>query len=324
MRLTYRMHTKDDRENLIRLWSEQSGWDVLDSETWEHRFFKTPLGESAISLAVDKDTGAIVGQCIFIPALVSIDGREVRAYRTFAPLLHQELRGLNLLNPFKHPLYRMYKFATDFLAKNGVGLAYSMPDPRWLRAFQLLPNFQIGKFPLWSLKLPLAQKFEIPNNLQIRDIEADDARIDELWKRSSKFYECVVVRSSKFLPWKTSHGNYFYQGVFRADELVGFVASIFKSRDKQWLICDILAVDNESLEAAICASCNSANDFLTTNPLEVINKIAVLATERMLPIVKNLGFFRNAYDFPFVVHLLDNTILKKKVAPSRWYLSAND
>ena len=324
MRLTYRMHTKEDREQLIRLWSEQSGWDVLDNKTWEHRFLDTPFGESAIALAIDKDSGAIAGQCIFIPALVSIDGRELRAYRTFAPLLHQEMRGLNLLNPFKHPLYRMYKYATDFFAKNKVALAYSMPDPRWLRAFQLLPNFQIAKFPLWSLKLPLTKRFEFPIDVKIREISPDDAELDKLWQKTGEFYKCAIVRKTKFLPWKTSHGNYFYQGIFRAGVLIAFVASVFKKRDDQWLICDILAIDNESLETAIRASCNLANDFQAKNPAEKINKAAILAADALLPIVKKLGFYRDEYDFPFVVHLLDETISKEKVAPPRWYLSAND
>ncbi len=324
MRLTYRMHTKDDRNELIRLWSEQSGWDVLDAKTWEHRFLDTPFGESAIALAIDKDTDAVVGQCMFIPALISIDGRELRAYRTFAPLLHQEMRGLNLLNPFKHPLYRMYKFATDFFAKTRVCLAYSMPDPRWLRAFQLLPNFQIGKFPLWSLKLPLEKRFGFTHDVEIREISPNDDELNELWRKTAAFYECAIVRHAEFLPWKTSHGNYFYQGVFRAGELVAFAASVFKQRDNQWLICDILAIDNKSLEAAIRASCNAAQDFQSDNSDKKINKAAILATDLMIPIVKKLNFHRDEYDFPFVVHLLDETVSKEEVAPSRWYLSAND
>ena len=324
MRLTYRMNRADDRDELIRLWSEQSGWDVVDSETWEHRFVKTPYGESAIALTVDKDSDAIIGQCIFIPTIVSIGGREVRAYRTFAPMLGEKLRGISLLNPFRHPLYRMYKFAIDFFSQNGVVLIHMIPDPRWLRAFQLLPNFQIGKFPLWSLKLPLAENFKSLANCEIRDIQPDDKRLNELWQKTSKFYDCAIVRTAKFLPWKTSHGNYFYQGVFRGDELVGFAASVYKSRDKQWLICDILAIDNESLESAVCAACHTADNFRLQNPSEDVNKIAILATDLILPIVGKLGFYRDEYDFPFVVHLLDGAIFKETVAPSRWYLSAND
>jgi hypothetical protein len=126
------------------------------------------------------------------------------------------------------------------------------------------------------------------------------------------------------LPWKTSHGTYFYQGVFRQEELVGFVASIYKERDKQWLICDILATDDESLRATICVSCDLADEFKSANLDKEVNKTAILATEKILPIVKDLGFVRDDYDFPLVVHVLDVSLPKEKIAPSRWYLSAND
>jgi hypothetical protein len=318
------MHNAADRDELVRLWSEQSGWDVVDGETWERRFLNTPYGESAIALTVDKDSGAIVGQCIFIPTVVSIGRRQVRAYRAFAPLLDDKLRGVSLLNPFRHPLYRMYKFAVDFFSQNGVSLVHMIPDPRWLRAFQILPNFQIGKFPLWSLKLPLAKPFKLPTGCEIQEIRPDDERLNELWQKTSEFYDCAIVRNAKFLPWKTSHGNYFYQSVFRGDELIAFVASVFKQRDKQWLICDVLAIDTESLEAAISIACNSADIFRLKNSAETVNKIAILTTDMMLPIVQKLGFYRDEYDFPFVIHLLDRAIPKETVARSRWYLSAND
>jgi len=44
----------------------------------------------------------------------------------------------------------------------------------------------------------------------------------------------------------------------------------------------------------------------------------------MEPVVRSLGFVRDAYDFPFVVHILDQTISIDDVAPPRWYISAND
>jgi hypothetical protein len=324
MSFTYRMQTNEDRDELIRLWNNQAGWDELSRKEWERRFLDTPFGPAAISLAIDSEKDTIIGQCIFIPTRVSVDGQELASFRTFAPLLHTKLRGASLLNPLKHPIYRMYKFATEYFAQNGTQLVYSMPDPRWLRAFQFLKNFYIGKFPLWSLALPLGGSIGMPPGYETRRIEPNDVGLNELWLRTAKFYNCAIVRRSDFLPWKTSHGTYFYQGIFLRDELVAWVASIYKERDKQWLICDILAIDEESLKTAICVSCQQADEFLTQNPTKEINKAAILATEMILPIVKELDFFRDDYDFPLVVHLLDKSLSKEKILPSRWYLSAND
>ena len=44
----------------------------------------------------------------------------------------------------------------------------------------------------------------------------------------------------------------------------------------------------------------------------------------MEPIVRDLDFVRDAYDFPLVVHVLDSSLSKEDLNPSQWYFSAND
>ena len=44
----------------------------------------------------------------------------------------------------------------------------------------------------------------------------------------------------------------------------------------------------------------------------------------MEPVVRRLGFVQDAYDFPLVVHILDPNISMDEVAPTHWYISAND
>ena len=44
----------------------------------------------------------------------------------------------------------------------------------------------------------------------------------------------------------------------------------------------------------------------------------------MEPIVSGLGFVRDEYDFPLVVHVLDESLRAEDVSPTRWYVSAND
>jgi hypothetical protein len=41
-------------------------------------------------------------------------------------------------------------------------------------------------------------------------------------------------------------------------------------------------------------------------------------------VLRSLGFVRDAYDFPVIVHILNSAISKEDVAPSNWYVSAND
>lgn len=53
-------------------------------------------------------------------------------------------------------------------------------------------------------------------------------------------------------------------------------------------------------------------------------KTAVLATPLMEPSLVELGFKRDAYDFPFVVQTLADDIDAGTIKPSAWFLSAND
>src|SRR4051794_24380660 len=111
MPLRYRMHTRGDEQALIKLWSEHSGWDQVDAESWAHRLLRPPLGEAAIVVATDH-ADEIVGQFAFIPVIITIDGREVNALRPFAPILHKDTRNISWsTNPLKHPIAQMYLLA---------------------------------------------------------------------------------------------------------------------------------------------------------------------------------------------------------------------
>jgi hypothetical protein len=92
------------------------------------------------------------------------------------------------------------------------------------------------------------------------------------------------------------------------------------------LVCDLLVADSgDSLRNTLIAVANVAHsEAIIPDREKPIIKVAVLATPIMEPVVRSLGFVRDAYDFPMVVHILDPTISIDDVAPPRWYISAND
>lgn len=319
MKMTFRMSNPDDKQGLLDLWTGEAEWDQIDETVWNHRF-----GNADIALAIDEETGKIVGQIIFIPTPVSINRTEVKGYRPFAIFLTKAARSFQSLNPLKHPAFKMYKMATDNFRKNGAGFIQMLPDPLWGRMFQVAPNFQFAKFPLMSLKLPLSSPFPIGNDYKTVEIHPTDKRLDALWENSAKFYGCSTVRNSESVTWKTSHHQYYYRGLEKNGELVGFSSSRFKSRDRQWLICDILAADFESFETIIRATCNQADEFKQENPAETLDKVAILATEMMSSTLEKMEFYRDKYNFLFVVHILDESLKSDLVSPSKWYVAAND
>lgn len=324
MRLAYRMHAPSDEPALLRLWQQHAGWDQVTTEVWAHRLLRPPFGAASIIVAED-DAGSIVGQFAFIPAMVSIDGEERSALRPFAPILDPRVRSFaGGVNPMRQPIVAMYLEAVRSLRERGDALIYMVPDPRWRRLLRVFPFLQLGTFPLWSRALPLDAPCVMPWGFEARDVDPGDPRIDLLWQRARRLHGCHLVRDTRTLPWKVGGGDYTVLGVTRGDDLVGLVASKQKG-DRQWLICDLLAADDgASLHATLTAATALADARARSTTPGAIRKVAVLATPVMEPRVRELGFTRDAYDFPLAVHPLDKSIPPSAVAPARWYVSAND
>lgn len=328
MALTYRMHTRDDEPELIRLWSEHSGWDQVSAEAWAHRMLHPPFGEAAIAVATDGATGPIVGQFAFIPVQVAVDGCELSGLRPFAPIVSKDLRTPTWsANPLKHPVAEMYSQAAKAWRRRGAGFIYMVPDPRWQRLFRMFPMFTAGSFPLWSLPLPLPADAvpALPAGYSAGPLNAYDERVDWLWQRSARLHGCQIVRNAQTLRWKIGSGDYQVTAIERDGELIGLAASRPKG-DRQWLVCDVLVADADAalratLIALIGLAQQAALDTATPRPVQ---KIAMLVTPPFEPVLRELGFVRDSYDFPIVIHLLDSTISRADLAPARWYVSPND
>jgi hypothetical protein len=325
MNTTYRMYAPNDIDALVQFWKENAGWDQIDRKEWERRFHGTPYGNASVAIAEDMDSGSIVGQFLFIPTVISIDGKEVKGFRPFAPVVKESVRAELGLLTLMEIVLKMYNYAMDEFKKDGVGVIHMLPDPRWAKAFEFIPDAQVDYFPLWSLNLPLQQKFSLPDAYTVSPIQPNDERINILWEKNSKLYGCIFPRNTVTLPWKTSHGNYQTLGVFHKDELIGVSVSIVKANDKQWLICDIITSDGEeAMEATVKATCNKAQDFIEANEEATIHKIAILATPLIQKKIEGMGFKNDHYRFPIVIQALDPSLTKEEVAPQRWYASAND
>ena len=320
----YRMHTPDDIDNLVKYWCENSDWDQIDRREWERRFYSTPYGAASVAIAENNDTKEILGQIVFIPTQINVDGKAVKSYRPYALVIKKTFRSTLRFLSLMEVVRKMYNHATAHFKSTGTGLIHMMPDPRWVRAFKFLSNVQTGSFPLFTLPIPLDQKFDIHSDYTVKSITSTDEQINSLWTKNSKLYGCSLQRDAKTLSWKTSHGDYRLIGVYIQDELVALSASIVKEKDKQWLICDMMSADSgESLSTILKATCNAAHDYFTSHKTD-IHKVSILATPLLETKIENLGFQKDNYKFPIVVQILDSNITKTNVSPERWYASAND
>jgi len=326
LELNYRLAQEDDLPGVQRLWKEETDWGGLAEELWQRLVVDAPeWSRVAIAVATD-ESGTIVGQVAFIPSLIWVGGREVRAFRPGAPIVSRSLR-FRSVNPLSHPALALCDYAVKALRARGDGLLYMVPDPRWGRLFKMFPFVQSGSFPLWQLPLPLGRPMELADGYTAGKITAlDEPRIDCLWERARGLYGCLVVRNSRTLPRKLDEPGYEVVGVERGGELVGLASGRPKG-DRQWLLCDVMAIDGgEALRETVVAAANIAHEraLAVMDSPKPLRKIGVLTTPLMEPALRSLGFARDAYDFPLIVHVLDPALSKHDISPARWYVSAND
>jgi hypothetical protein len=320
MDLTYRLDRSDDIPELKRLWAE-TAWGAFTEEMYRHYFEEAPLGRPVLCVA-QEDSGRIVGEIAFLPTDLSIDGRVVRAYRPAAPILSPTVRGWSV-NPMSHPVVQMYSHALQLLKDKGA-LVYSLPDPHWKLLSLMFPNVVRGSYPLWSIPLPFSTFGSLAARYSAGVLREWDARVDRLWEATARRNPCLVVRDARRLFWKAGPPEFEVTAVERGRDLVGLVCSKQKG-DRQWLICDLLAADDEALRESLKAACHLADSKAReAEPSDPITKAAILATPALVPVLDGLGFRRDKYDFPMIIRILDDSISREAVDPSRWYLSAND
>ncbi len=324
MDIHYRLFEDNDLAAVRSLWEENTTWGTLTAEIFHRHMVESPLGPAGGVVAIDDASGEIVGQFAFVPSLVQVADRQLRAFRPAAPIIAKRVR-FHSANPLKHPAAGMYLHAVDALRARGDGLIYMVPDPRWMRFFRMFPGLVCGKFPLWSIPLPVAVPLALPAGLSAAPLTSWDSRVDRLWEVGSRLHGCQVVRNAQALAWRTGTGEYRVTGIYRRDVLIGVVAARAKG-DRQWLICDLLFADvDDALVGALAEAVNQGSEAATSAPPErPIRKAAVLVTPIMERAARALGFTRDAYDFPLVIQILDRSISAAELAPDRWFLSAND
>lgn len=332
MTLKIEFHEIADLPDIERLWQEETDWGE-QSQALRRWFMEAPFGKPSIVIASDEQTGKMVGQFRFMPSRVSVGDRVVSAVRPFGTIVTQEAHeAANARNTLDNPVAAMYLRAVEEFRQRGAGIIYIVPDQRWMGLFRrwasALKMFQMeyATFPLWSLPLPLPAPLALGAGFSAGPLASlDNGRVDELWKAARRLHGCMTTRDADVLRWKLANGDFTVTAIERGGEMAGLVASRAKG-DRQWLICDMLAADDgESLRATLAAAANVAHEEAQARAgVEEIRKVAILATPLMEPVVRDLGFVRDDYDFPLVVHVLDDSLRAEDAHPSRWYVSAND
>jgi hypothetical protein len=312
--VTFRIYTDDDLPAIKALWRD-AGWGDIDDATWSSHT-ESPLG-TMIAIAEDV-SGDVVGQLMFERTRVSVDGRELKAARPGAAAVAPSARGIASFAM----ITRLYRFGVARLREEGVSLLHMLPA--FVGRPRVRPGVQHGRFPVWSRPLPLDRPAGLPPGFTVHELERSNGEVDRLGKRWSAVTGCSRVRDSATLEWKIRSGDYALTAVARDGSLAGLAAWEHTDDENEPFICDVLAEDGDDALRATLAAATNAVDAHTRRQNLPFEKVCVLAPPMLEPAVADLGFSRDAFDFPIVIHVVDPGLDEARVSPDRWYVSAND
>lgn len=327
--VTYRLFRDADLPGVLRLWEEHSGWGGLTPEKWRKWYVETPHGECLVVVGVD-DAGDVVAQKVFVPSVVRVAGREVRAIRISAPILAKRFRHLSIRDR-RHPIIALWEVAAAAAVAGGYGVVYSLPDHAWLPFFRWVgridnPIMKFAQIELGCVALPLgalpAAAAEAAAGVDVAPAGFVDG-YTALWKTACASFpiECAVARHPAWLHYK-NRGHLALEVRRRTDRLLLGYAAVKK---RSGLVEDVLARTPDDAPTVLAAvAVRLAADRVEASPDERMDVLKVMDTPALRPALEMLGFEPIDYKFAFVCNTLDPTLSPVAIAPKSWYITPGD
>lgn len=186
---TYRVGDEDAIRSLFHITYGRS----MNDDWWRWRFRDNPAGESIIQLAWDADV--LASHYAVTPAVLSVDGREIRSGLDVTTMTHPDYRGRGLFRTLATETY-------DCSAQSGLAMVWGFPNRNSHRGYvQDLDWVDIWEIPTLRWHMPVS--LELPSaSLSVTEVFSFDERFDSLWE-DAKFNHCVMVRRDcRYLRWR--------------------------------------------------------------------------------------------------------------------------
>jgi hypothetical protein len=305
----------DELPQVLRLW-EEAGWGEVSLEEWTARHRDGPGGPSHIIVAVDDD--GVLGQVTVLRTALNVRGATEPVARASGVIMSPDFRRRAGYLPLpSHPVLRMLTCAIDTAAAGGAIAGYALPDKRVMRIAALAArSARTTRFPFWSRPLDAAPVAPAGHEFATA-VSADE--IDALWARCRGELVCTV-RDARTLAWKGLFAPLRIEGVRRDGELVAVVASRAQG-DRQWLVEDLLAVDDRAKAAALAAVVRTAQE---ESGVRELRKVGALVTPGLESASAQTGFAPDDFTFNLLVNPIDRAYPVEEIQPERWYVSPND
>ncbi|HEU4457329.1 MAG TPA: hypothetical protein VFR81_29945 [Longimicrobium sp.] len=315
--LVFRPFREGDLPGVLRLWEEESGWGGITPEQWRKWYVDRPDGACLVAVAEDGD-GRVVGQAVFAPTVVRVDGEEVSAVRLGAPILARETRRGSIRSQ-AHPMVRLYRAGARACAEAGHRVLYAVPEHAWLPFFRWFGEFRMVEHPCAAL--PLADPGPLraaAGGLAAAPAAGFGAEYDALWERAAERFpiRCAVDRGAARLRHRIG-GHVVLEARDGADGALAGYAAVHR---RTGLLEDVLARDPAGLAPVLAA----ALAWLAGSPEGAGREVKAMDTPWLRPALHALGFAPVDYRFAFVCTPLDPSLSAERIDPARWYLAPGD
>lgn len=323
--LTYRLYDKKDIPGIISLWENHSDWGAITEKQFNEWYIDTPVGKSLIVVA-QNEMEEIIGQLSFIPAVINLDSKEIKALRLSAPIIHKDFRSSELKSKY-HPAFQMIKFGIVSAEQMDYSLLYGLPAHGWLGLLKMFPLFgfpdiKTDSFDCVAISLKDEKVWErirqYDENINV--IKSFDSSYDELWEDAVSYFpiQCGIVRHSDRLTWKISHHLVFE--IRGNGKLIGY--SAFKK--KEGLLTDILARNPGDLKIVLFNSLKAIHAMNESKIPVSFDEIKLMLSRPVKQILDSINHQPVNYQFGFGCYPLQDTINQKSILPGNWYIMPDD
>ncbi|MEO6733905.1 MAG: hypothetical protein ABIN01_21965 [Ferruginibacter sp.] len=320
--ITHRLCEERDKEAILQLWEEESGWGAITMEQFDTWFLNTPYGKCLIVVAENNDK--IVGQIIYSPSRMIVDGQEIKTLRGSSPILSSDFRKGNIRN-YDHPAFAMMRAGFDLAYQAGYQCVYAFPAYGWLGLLKLFPRIMpnpsdTASFDCFAIGLDTNQTFiSVEDSLNVMIAVDFTNEYDALWEDAivQMPVKAGIVRKAKWLKYIIG-GHLVLETRSAVDNsLVGYMAI----NKKSGLMVDVFARNISDLEKVFQQAVKALH-FANPQKIKVnFSKIKGMLTPVTQPIVSKIGYQTDPFRFAFGDYLLDTTIPFEKLAVSNWYMT---
>lgn len=227
---------------------------------WRWRFLDNPSGaQPMIELAWAGDT--LAAHYAVSPVRLMVDGREVLSALSMTTMTHPAHRGKGLFTTLALRLY-------ERMSREGYGAVWGFPNAQSHRGFVRDLGWE-DLLEIPTLRLPGPAR---GGGEALAPLDADDTRLDDLWRETRSATGVEVVRDGAHLRWRLGRhpeNSYVLRGVQDGRDLRAYV--VYKRYGSELDVLELRSIDDNDarrrlvgglLQEAALAGASAVNCWL--------------------------------------------------------------